>query len=68
MGKATITLVDVDAGIKNVVIFYTGDDTYFNKTIIVNSTINKANLSFNISSIDIRIGQDAIIYIKVPQK
>ena len=67
-GKATITLVDVDAGIKNVVIFYTGDDTYFNKTIIVNSTINKANLSFNISSIDIKIGQDAIIYIKVPQK
>lgn len=67
-GKSTITFENIDAGIKNVVIFYTGDDTYFNKTIINNFTINKTNLSFNISSSSIKIGQDAIIYISVPPK
>ena len=67
-GKANITLSGIDAGLKHVSIFYIGDDTYFNKTINANFTINKANLTFNISSSDIMIGQDAVVYINVPAR
>ena len=67
-GRANITLAGIDAGLKNVSIFYTGDDTYFNKTQITNFTIKKANLVFTITSSNLMIGQDAIIKIKVPPK
>ena len=67
-GKANIELKNLEAGLKETIIFYTGDNTYFNKTFKTNFTINKANLAFNISSNDIKIGQDAIIHIKVPAK
>ncbi len=67
-GRANITLSGIDAGFKNVSIFYTGDDTYFNKTETTNFTIKKANLIFTITSSDIMIGQDAVIHIKVPAK
>ena len=67
-GRANITLSGIDAGFKNVSIFYTGDDTYFNKTETTNFTIKKANLTFTITSSDIMIGQDAVINIKVPAK
>jgi hypothetical protein len=67
-GRANITLVGIDAGLKNVLIFYSGDDTYFNKTQTANFTIKKANLIFTITSSNIMIGQDAVIKIKVPAK
>ena len=67
-GRANITFLGIDAGFKNVSIFYTGDDTYFNKTETTNFTIKKANLTFTITSRDIMIGQDAVIRIKVPAK
>ena len=67
-GRTNITFSGIDAGFKEVSIFYTGDDTYFNKTENSNFTINKANLSFTIVSSDIMVGQDAIIYIKVSPK
>lgn len=67
-GKANITLWDVYAGFKQVSVFYTGDGTYFNKTQNATFTINKANLTFTITSSDIMVGQDAIIHIKVPAK
>ena len=68
-GQAKITLANLDAGInKNITVFYTGDDTYFNKTQTTVFTIAKTNLTFSISSSDIKIGQDAIIRIKVPPK
>ena len=68
-GQAKITLANLDAGInKNVTVFYTGDDTYFNKTQTAVFTIAKTNLTFAISSRDIKIGQDAVIKIKVPPK
>lgn len=67
-GGANVTLAGIDAGLKNVSIFYTGDDTYFNKTQTANFTIKKANLVFTITSSNIMIGQDAVIKIKVPAK
>ncbi|MEE1335460.1 Ig-like domain repeat protein [Methanobrevibacter sp.] len=67
-GRANVTLAGIDAGLKNVSIFYTGDDTYFNKTQTANFTIKKANLVFTITSSNIMIGQDAVIKIKVPAK
>ena len=68
-GFAKFEIGNLDAGIdKSISVFYTGDDAYFNKTSVVNFTISKANLTFNISSADIKIGQDAIIRITVPHK
>ena len=67
-GKANIKFGNLEAGIKDATIFYTGDDTYFNKTMSSNFTINKAELTFEISSSDIKIGQDAHVHIKVPAK
>ncbi|MEE1335459.1 Ig-like domain repeat protein [Methanobrevibacter sp.] len=68
-GRAQITIANLDAGVnKNITVFYTGDDTYFNKTQSSVFTISKSNLTFSISADDIMIGQDAVIRIKVPAK
>ena len=68
-GRGEVKLHDVDAGEnKNISIFYTGDNTYFNLTKNATFTVNKADLVFNISSIDIKIGQNSEINIQVPQK
>lgn len=67
-GRATIRLGNLEAGLRQAVIFYTGDGTYFNKTASQNFTINKANLVFEIASEDIKIGQDAVVHIRVPAK
>ena len=68
-GSVTILLSNIDAGIdKNITVFYTGDDTYFNMTETGTFTVNKADLTFTISSEDIKIGKDAIIRINVPAK
>ena len=66
-GKSKIYLKGADAGInRNVTIFYSGDDTYLNKTISAHMNVFKSNFTFNISSEDIFIGHDAIITINVP--
>ena len=68
-GHSRIYLYGADAGInREVTIFYSGDDTYFNRTITTNMTVFKNNFTFNISSEDIYIGHDAVIMIKVPLK
>ena len=68
-GRSKIYLKGAEAGInRNVTIFYSGDNTYFNRTITANMTVFKNNFTFNISSEDIFIGHDAVITIKVPLK
>ncbi|WP_410319930.1 Ig-like domain repeat protein [Methanobrevibacter sp.] len=68
-GKANIAFFNLDAGSnKNISVFYSGDDTYFNKTGSANFTINKAELTFDISSESVKIGQDVVIHINVPTK
>ena len=68
-GQSMIYLYGADAGInREVTIFYSGDDTYFNRTITTNMTIFKNNFTFDISSEDIYIGHDAVIMIRVPLK
>ena len=64
-GKAELSFSNLNAGFKNITVFYSGDDTYFNLTESGNFTIDKAGLTFNISSIDIKIGQVAEITIQV---
>ena len=64
-GKAEISFSNLNAGFKNITVFYSGDDTYFNFTESSNFTIDKTDLIFNISSIDIKIGQIAEITIQV---
>ena len=64
-GKVELSFSNLNAGFKNVTVFYSGDDTYFNLTESSNFTIDKADLTFNISSIDIKIGQVAEITIQV---
>ena len=68
-GRSKIYLTGAEAGInRNVTIFYSGDNTYFNRTITANMTVFKNNFTFNISSEDIFIGHDEVITIKVPLK
>ena len=68
-GKAEVTFANLDAGSnKNISVFYTGDDTYFNLTKTSTFNIAKADLTFSISSSDIKIGQFAEIVITVPSK
>lgn len=68
-GKSKIYLKGAEAGInRNITIFYSGDNTYLNKTITANMNIFKNNFTFNISSEDIFIGHDAVVTIKVPFK
>ena len=68
-GKAKVLINGLDAGVdKDIIVFYSGDNTYFNKTEMYNFTINKADLVFNISSSNVMIGQDAIVYINVARK
>ena len=68
-GRGEVKLYGIDAGVnKNISIFYTGDNTYFNLTKNATFTVNKSDLVFNISSNDIKIGQNGEIIIQVPQK
>lgn len=68
-GVAVISISGLNAGTnKNVTVFYTGDDSYFNRTANVNFTINKADVTFEIESSDIKIGQYATIIIHVPPR
>ena len=68
-GKSKIYLRGAEAGTnRNVTIFYSGDDTYLNRTITAHMNVFKSNFTFNISSEDIFIGHDAVITIKVPLK
>ena len=67
-GIAEVYLNGLNAGInKNITVFYTGDDTYYNMTGYSRFTINKDDLTFSISSEDVMIGQNAIIRITVPK-
>ncbi len=68
-GKAEVRFANLDAGQnKNITVFYSGDDTYFNLTNSSTFNIAKADLTFTIESKDIKIGQTAEILIKVPAK
>ena len=68
-GKSEVSFTNVEAGSnKNISVFYSGDDTYFNLTNSSTFNIAKADLTFTIESKDIKIGQAAEIVIKVPAK
>ena len=67
-GITKFEIPNLDAGNKTVSVFYTGDDTYFNMTKSSKFIISKANLTFNISSGDIKIGREAVVHITVPAK
>ena len=68
-GKAEVRFANLDAGQnKNITVFYSGDDTYFNLTDSGTFSIAKADLTFTIESKDVKIGQAAEILIKVPAK
>lgn len=68
-GVVVVSISGLNAGTnKNVTVFYTGDDNYFNRTANANITINKADLTFEIESSDIKIGQYATVIIHVPPR
>lgn len=68
-GLAEVYLNNLDAGVdKNIMVFYSGDDTYFNLTKNATFTINKADLVFGISSGDVMIGDNVVITIQVPSR
>ena len=66
---AIIHISGLNAGLnKKVTIFYSGDDAYYSKTLTKYLNVNKANFTFNMLCEDIKIGQDAVIYINVPPR
>ena len=68
-GRAEVTFTNLEAGQnKNITVFYTGDNTYYNLTNTSSFNINKAELIFNISASDIKIGQTGEIIITVAPK
>ena len=68
-GRAEVTFTNLEAGSnKNITVFYSGDDTYFNLTKSATFNIAKADLTFTIYSSDIKIGQFGEIVINVPQR
>jgi hypothetical protein len=68
-GKSNVYIRGIDAGVdKEITIFYSGDNTYFNKTVTSSMTVLKANFTFSISSQNIMVGQDAVVLIAVPAK
>ena len=64
-GKSTVYLNNIDAGNKTVNIFYTGDNTYFKKNYTATFNIAKNNITFNISSHDVMVGQDVELEIDI---
>ncbi len=68
-GRAKIYIYGVNVGGNHEVsLFYSGDDTYFNKTVTVYMNVSKGNFTFVMNSEDIYIGHDEVITIIVPAK
>ena len=68
-GRAKIYIYGVNVGDNHKVsIFYSGDDTYFNKTETAYMNVSKGNFTFAMNSEDIYIGHDEVITIIVPAK
>lgn len=68
-GRAKIYIYGVNVGNNHEVsIFYTGDNTYFNRTATAYMNVSKGNFTFAMNSEDIYIGHDAVITIIVPAK
>ena len=64
-GKSTVYLNNIDAGNKTVNIFYTGDNTYFKKNYTASFNIAKNNITFNVSSHNVMVGQDVELEIDI---
>lgn len=68
-GKSKVYISGVEVGInRNVTIFYTGDDAYFNRTVSSTMNVSRANFTFSMTSKDVYIGDDAVVVIVVPPK
>lgn len=68
-GRAMVYISGVDVGSnRKVSVFYSGDNTYFNRTASSNVSISKGNFTFAMNSQDIHIGSDEVITIIVPAK
>ena len=67
-GVATVTITDLIAGTHTIAVNYTGDDKYAAK--MANSSISVSKVSdyqFDIDAADIKVGDDAIIHVTVPE-
>ena len=68
-GKATVTISGINAGTNKVItIDYSGDNNYKNATVTKTYNVNKADIDFTISSNNIKMGQNAIVTIQLPQR
>ena len=68
-GQSKVYIYGVDVGVnQQVTVFYTGDDTYFNKTVNASMNVSKSDLAFDMNISDIHIGDDAVVLITVPAK
>ena len=68
-GQAKISIYGVNVGNNHkVLVFYTGDNNYYNKTATADMNVSRGNFTFTMNSQDIYIGHDAVITIIVPAK
>ena len=68
-GRTKIYISGVDVGVNHEVsIFYTGDDSYLNKSITTYMNVSRGDFTFTMKSQNIFIGQDEAITIIVPAK
>jgi len=62
---AKFNFTNLDAGTKNVLINYTGDENYNEVSYLAHFNIEKTTIDFNISVDDINEGQDAIVRLSI---
>ena len=68
-GKATVSISGISAGTNKIIdIAYSGDSNYRNATAAKTYSVGKANLNFTVNANSIRLGQDAVVTIQLPQR
>jgi len=68
-GKASVSISGINAGTNKVIdVYYGGDNNYKNATITKTYNVGKASLNFTINSNNIKLGQNAVVTIQLPQR
>ena len=68
-GKASVSISGINAGTNKVInVYYSGDNNYKNTTTTKTYNVGKANLNFTINSNNIKLGQNAVVTIQLPQR
>ena len=68
-GKASVSIQNVNAGRdKMLSIFYSGDNNYQSVSFNTTYNVGKADIDFTINSGNVKVGQDAVVEIRLPAR